>query len=269
MKHWNKLLSLLCILILFNTASASEQSLNDKHEKALLLAEVGAYEESMQLMSESASAGYLPSIIELGDLFNNLKIYDVALKYLRVAADMGDSVSSYNAATMYRNGLGTPVDRALALEYSLIAARGGVAEAQYNVAIAYDHARGLERNTDKAFFWYQKAAEQGIQKAQHNLAEMFKSGEGTVVNLEEAFRWYLSAANSGYAPSQTQVGASYLLGNGVPKNVQEGYAWLYIASQNGYEIATSTIEQIKSVTNPNDIAMAKYRATEILDGISK
>ena len=95
-----------------------------------------------------------------------------ALGLLERAALAGDVEAQYRLGSLYRSGLGTKPDAALAFKWMKLSAEKGHAKSQYNVATMYLAARGTPFDLDKAQGWLRKAAAAGHRPAARLLAEI-------------------------------------------------------------------------------------------------
>jgi TPR repeat protein len=132
--------------------------------------------------------------------------YTEAAKWLRKAADMGDSQAQGMLGVLYWNGRGVPQDPVIAVGWLRKAADGGEAQAMRNLGKAYDQGLGIEKDQKEAMRWMRRAAETGDAQAQAILGKACYEGWITPKNLGEALAW-LRLAEEGYAtPSEGNFG---------------------------------------------------------------
>ncbi len=131
--------------------------------------------------------------------------YDVAVRYLRRAAEMGHPKAQNHLAVCYKLGRGVPQNDSSAVKWLHQAAEQGEVDAQYNLGIAYMEGTGVGKNETTAVEWYKKAALQGKVSAQFNLGVFYESGRGVRQDVREAIRWYRMAANQGDAQAKARL----------------------------------------------------------------
>ncbi len=82
-----------------------------------------------------------------------------------------------------------PEDNIEALRWIRKAAEAGDTEAQYLLAGHYACGEGVERNPKEAAKWYLAAAEKGDTVSQYVLAQMYRNGTGVEKSAERAALW--------------------------------------------------------------------------------
>lgn len=92
------------------------------------------------------------------------------LKWLRLAAESGDSNAAYKLGRIYAEGDGVLRDYETAVEWYLMAAKMGHAKAQNNLGVRYDKGQGVPRDLVRAYSWFNLAAAQGHPQAKRNLS---------------------------------------------------------------------------------------------------
>ncbi len=95
--------------------------------------------------------------------------YDKAFQILKHNAEMGDSRAQYLLGTLYRTGIGAPLDEYDAFRWYKLAAEDGLLEAQYQVGMMYLQGEGVTSNDEEALKWLWKAASQGYPQAAETL----------------------------------------------------------------------------------------------------
>lgn len=101
--------------------------------------------------------------------------------------------------TAYDEGLGKPVDPALAARWHRRAAERGHVLGAHNLGNAYSEGRGVPLNPTQAVAWWTQAADKGDAITQLRLGEAHEAGRGTPLDLEAAADWYRRAADAGNA----------------------------------------------------------------------
>jgi hypothetical protein len=84
------------------------------------------------------------------------KNYDLAFRYLKESADLGNALSNVDLGEMYQKGLGTERDFFEAFHRYRFAASKGVAVAFYRLGLMYEKGIGVEKNSKKAEEFFQQ-----------------------------------------------------------------------------------------------------------------
>lgn len=106
-------------------------------------------------------------------------------------------------------GRGVPADPIEAAKWIRRAADQGESRAQFNLAAMYDQGRGVQKDPKEAAKWMRKAADQGLAAGQFGLGSMYAHGRGVPQNLTEAVNWYRKAADQDDPPALNNL--AYLL----------------------------------------------------------
>jgi TPR repeat protein len=114
----------------------------------------------------------------------------LAVRFFRMAAEGGDTLSQVSLARLYRSGEGVERDERMASAWLLRAAReGGDAVAQYRTATRYKQGLGYDApNIKAAIQWFQAAVAQGHAGAQVNLGNCYDDGDGVTKNPRLALK---------------------------------------------------------------------------------
>ena len=194
------------------------------------------------------------------------KWFELAVKWLRKAAEQDDAEAQYKLGEVYYNtdeynNLDVAADfndpkegikwyrkaaeqgHVGALEklgniYSLehndseaakwyrMGAELGSAESQYRTGRRSD-------DEQEALKWFRMAAEQGHLDAQLSLGDRYERGAGCEKDAEESFKWYRMAAEQGDYDAQQWVGDAYFKGFGVERDTKEAEKWYRIKAEQG------------------------------------
>jgi len=116
--------------------------------------------------SPSAAPESLPSF-DTGVLAYDRGDYDAALRIWVALAQKGDAEAHYRVGSLYRSGLGVPIDLAEAGRWYQRAADLGHGEAMYHLGFLYLRGRGVTRRVEYglAHAWFNLAAGRGIGDA--------------------------------------------------------------------------------------------------------
>ena len=142
-------------------------------------------------------------------------------------------------------------------------AEQGSAPAQFYLSMMYNSGYGVRKNHAEAVKWLLKAVEQDHAQAQNNLGGMYNSGLGVTPDYAEAVKWFRKAAMQGDVAAQKNLAAKYGNGQGVPQNYAEAYVWSSIAVMSGNKRAIESRDYAASALSPEDLSMARKRATEL------
>lgn len=127
----------------------------------------GKREEGMKMLEESAAAGYGPAATYIGTIYQDGKFdypadMEVAVRWYKKGADLGDPLGMSNYAVALQHGAG-----------------------------------GLEQDDEEAFTWICRAADAGLGIAQYNAALALHAGRGTRVDRVRAKKYFEMAAENG------------------------------------------------------------------------
>jgi TPR repeat protein len=187
-----------------------------------------------ELLVKAAQQGHLGAQSSLGRLYDKVKNYADALKWVRVAAKAGDRGSQRLLFEYYR--------------------------------YPETHGNVVSENSFEALQWLKRAAEGGDDEAQNELGAAYAAGSITIQNYAEAAKWYLAAAEQGNGWAQHNVGSFYRNGTGVKKDLIEAHKWLNIASFNGgywrSPAAKDERDALEEVMNKTQIDKAQALATK-------
>lgn len=147
------------------------------------------------------------------------------IEELLKSANQGNEVAQATVGSMYI----TINDYQEAEKWLKLAAEQGNTEAAYNLAVLYDT---VNQDYEAAFKWYTFVAEKGDSDAQTNIGVMYENGQGVTQNYQAAFNWFIKAAKQGNVTAQANLGKMYYLGKAIPKDLSKSYMWLVIAKLN-------------------------------------
>ena len=122
-----------------------------------------------------------------------------AMRMLHPLAVAGVADARYRVAIMYQNGLGVARQPEVAVGWMRAAAEDGNAMAQYALGFMYLQGDCVESDGALAVHWLETAAGQGLSGAKTTLALMYAQGKGVERDPEAARRWYIAA---GFDPNR-------------------------------------------------------------------
>jgi uncharacterized protein len=106
-------------------------------------------------------------------------------------------------------------------------------------------------------------AERGDPRAQFWIGYMYQEGKGGLTrDLAEALKWLQRSADQGERFAQYRLGSAYASGAGVARDFTSAYVWLSLAASQGDEDATKARDQIATKMTPDQVTLAKKRASE-------
>ena len=205
---------------------------------------------AMSYLKSAAEKGYDIAQNDLGDCYydgcGTTQNLEEAVKWYKKAAEQGNDSAQNALGDCYYDGCGTTQNLEEAVKWYKKAAEQGYAEAQFNLGYCYENGCGTTQNLEEAFKWYKKAAEQGFDIAQYHLGYCYYNGSGTTQNLEEAVKWFKKAAEQGCAIAQYSLGICYYNGEGTTENLAEAEKWLEKAAKNGDEDAKTCLLKVRA-----------------------
>lgn len=159
--------------------------------------------------------------------------YDVAYKYLSVAAYNSHAAACYMIGSMYINGLiGNKSNEELEKGYSFLVKACELGNVAANNLIGNMYLKGihpLKKSLDEAFVMYKKASEKDYVYAFNNLGKI----EEDKGDYEEAFNYYLNSANLGESWACNKIGEFYRLGI-IKKNMEKAFSYYEKALDSNY-----------------------------------
>lgn len=154
--------------------------------------------------------------------------YAESLRYLKIAAELGNVEANYLLGCFYDFGYGVKINYEKAYDYYLCAAENGHAHAQYDVGFAFRYARGIERNLEKAIYWFKKSAALECDAGQYELANCYWHGIGVEEDRRLATEYYLKAYEQGYDKAGYRLVRCYYYGLDIDKNLVEEFIDNYV-----------------------------------------
>jgi len=180
----------------------------------------------------------------LGRVLSNQHHHVEDVKWLRKAADQGDTEAMYALGFQYYFGWGVARDMNMAIDWFRKAADRGRADAQNMLGGMYEKGDGVLADRSEAMRWYRRAADQGHEDAQTNLARMYEEGRGEQ-SFAEAVTWYRKAAAQGYAEAEYALGLMYEGGRGVTQDRELAVTWYCKAAEQHYRHAEEALVRLQ------------------------
>ncbi|MCQ2287870.1 MAG: sel1 repeat family protein [Muribaculaceae bacterium] len=169
--------------------------------------------------------------------------YVTSEKYLKMAAEQGNSDAMWELAIMYMMGYdGVGKNGAEAFKWAQQSADKDNPIGFYALAVCYDSATGTGENEAKANELLKKAFEAlskietpNVQQLRY-LAHCYAEGDGVAKDEAKAAELYRKAAEQGDAASQARMGDCYSEGEGVAKDTTEATKWYDMAAKQGFPV---------------------------------
>ena len=188
---------------------------------------------------------------------------DLALQWLRLAAEAGDPVGERNYAAFHlQSPSGTVADHRVAAEYYRRAAEKGDAPAQDMLSWMLLEGEVMPVDTFEARLWAERAANAGIPSSMTRLGMLYHNALGVERDPEKAVSWWLKAALKNDADAQAMLGAACHMGMGTSRNGVAALAWLIRAMEGGSTLARPFVGPVRDSLSPNEIAEAQRIALE-------
>ena len=157
-----------------------------------------------------------------------------AVDYLVKAAYAGQLVAQgFLGTTVYRLGVGAPVDQDRAAKYLRLAADQGFAPAQAVLGRSYIYGTGVPKDYDQAAIWLRKGAAQNDAEANFLLGRLEILGSGAPADPAAGARLVKLAADAGNAEASGFYGVLLQQGIGVPQDQAAAVRYTAKAAQAG------------------------------------
>ena len=145
------------------------------------------------------------------------------------AADLGHTDAQVDYAMLCIEGMGVPVNYAMAMKYLHMAASGAnpSSQAMTNIASLHSQGFGVPQDYLTAREWWLKAAERGSRQSMYALGIMYQNGRFGQPDQEEALKWLTMAGDNGHELAAVSLGYRYFLGrHGHSPDMERAAHWL-------------------------------------------
>jgi len=132
------------------------------------------------------------------DMQLTIRLCYEAIKWIGMAAELGNAEALFNMGIFYLEGMGCDQDMEKCASYLHRAARRRHPEAQFAYADLLSNGWGVEQDEKRAAKWYLDAAENGQVEAMYRLGEIYEEGRGVEADLSAAAKWYNAACEKGH-----------------------------------------------------------------------
>lgn len=146
----------------------------------------------------AAELGHMLAQMAVGSYYYALNDCYEAIKWIGMAAELGNAEALFNMGIFYLEGMGCDQDMEKCASYLHRAARRRHPEAQFAYADLLANGWGIEQDEKRAVKWFLDAAENGHVEAMYRLGEIYEEGRGTNVDLAAAAKWYNAACEKGH-----------------------------------------------------------------------
>lgn len=168
----------------------------------------------------------------------------LAAQWMKRAAELGDINAVFSYGVMLAAGQGVEKDRKLAAEMFEKAARTGHPAANYNLGLLFLRGDGKPENPYRASQHLTYAAEKGIVEAQYDLAGLYQSGAGVQPNALEAAKWLRAAAEQGMPAAQFDYAVMLLRGLGLTADEPKAITYLKAAAEKDVAAAQNRLAHV-------------------------
>ncbi len=238
---------------------------------ALAAANAGDFATALALWEPLARAGVARAQNNIGACFAEglgvAKDRDLALKWLRLAAEAGDPVGERNYAAFHMQGAdGAGADYAIAADYYRRAADQGDAPAADMLSWMLLEGEVMPPDPVAARRWAERAADAGIASSMTRLGMLFHNALGVERDPETAVYWWRRGAAAGDADAQAMLGAACHMGSGTARDGVAALAWLIRAERGGSGLAQPFLGPARARLSDAEIHAAEIRAHLALAG---
>lgn len=166
----------------------------------------------------------------IGECYNTMKKYKLAMKWFQKNIDEGYSNGYVAIGHLYFYGHGIKKDFKESLKYFQLAAIKHNPHTYNEIGYSYEHGCGVERDSKKAMEFYRLAANQKDSCGLFNLADMYENGIEVTRNYKEALKFYRMSADLDDRDAQYKIGEFYYYGHGVSKDIKEALKWYQLSA---------------------------------------
>lgn len=166
------------------------------------------------------------------------KSHSEAVRFYTVCAENGDHVAQRTVGFMHLKGKGIPKNPELALKWLKEAADNGDANAMYRMGQVYDEGLAdVKPDIKAAIQWYEKAAAAGDMDAQFALGCLYSTPRTRWTSDKKAAEMFEKAAEQGHDEAQYQIGMMLAYGQGIGRDPSRARYWLEKSCESGYQQA--------------------------------
>ncbi|WP_051311117.1 tetratricopeptide repeat protein [Zooshikella ganghwensis] len=126
-----------------------------------------------------------------------------------------------------------------------------------------------EPNLAAAVVACEEAANQGDPQAQFLLGELYLIGQVIPQDYDKAKLWFEKASTNGHAKAQYQLAFMYYRGEGMKQDYTQAYIMMKMAAVNGYTDAIDVSDEIGSLMDRDQRALAFYTLSKIFQDFAQ
>lgn len=162
--------------------------------------------------------------------------FELALKYIRIAAEANIATAQSTLASYYIQGRGLDKDITTAVDWYRRAAQQGDAFGELYYGLCFYFGHGVDKDLAAALYWFRKSANQGFSEAEYLLGHCYSTGQGLEApDYLQAIEWYEKAAAQEQREAQFKVGYYYNVGmGGKARDLQKAMYWYKLAADRGH-----------------------------------
>ncbi|XP_063690743.1 protein sel-1 homolog 1-like isoform X5 [Bolinopsis microptera] len=203
--------------------------------------------------SAAAKSGNTNAYGYMGKISMQLKEYDVALKYYKLATK--DPMGQWGMGTLYYNGWGVDQDYSQALSYFTLASQQGHTEAELQLGLMHLSGIGVKKDHGIALKHFNVASKSGHVLAFYNLGMMHAMGIGVMRNCQTSAELLKNVAERGTWGNEL-MDAHALYHKGYVDSALIKYL---ILAEQGYEVAQANVAFILDKDDTDFIRNLKSR----------
>ncbi len=143
-------------------------------------------------------------------------------KYLKKAANLGDTESQVRLAMLYLNGKNTTEAAKL---YKILADKGNMTGIYYYGYMTFK-GMGTAQDKEKGIQYLTRAANKNVIDAYRVLGRIYYEGDGTEKDLQKAVEYLKKAAAARRGDSQLLLGKCYENGEGFKRDFDQAAQWM-------------------------------------------
>ena len=180
-------------------------------------------------------------------------------KYVKRAADGGDSVEQYFYGRLLFDGKGVEKNVKEAARYFKLSADQGYGYSQLHYGLQLLEGVGVECNAQEASRYFKLAADQGISGGEFFFGLCLYHGLGVGQDFKGSVEYFRRSAFSGHSRGQFYYGFCLYYGKGHCVDEREGFRYLRLSAEQGYCEAELFYGCCLQGSESNEINLSKSR----------
>ncbi|KAJ3430964.1 sel1-repeat-containing protein ybeq [Anaeramoeba flamelloides] len=171
----------------------------------------------------------------ISQYFANQKNYKAALPFLDQAAKKNHYTANYQLGSIYyfeEMGWEVQINEKKALKYLKVAVELGNGQSAYLIGISYQKGYGCEINYRTALEYYKRALELKCFDVYNPMGEIYyKGGYGIEQDFKIAFDYFKLASQHSSVDAMIQLGKMYIFGKGTERNFDQAQKYFTQATE--------------------------------------